>query len=302
MKPEQKLDTYLKLIKRLEGKINLIRNTLGTDTPVLDEPENPIEYTDSVTDIYSSDIETRLKALKDAEKASDFLLSEDEFVADLKKFNLNESYTKEYKDKIFQISDGKWAVNPQHDVRGQKRPEVFGLARLCSESEPDPIGYQFAKIDRTGSTIELVPQLQALEWLRTSPDDNNRLIDKMTIEKVAIKETLESRVIQYFDTEETGSLIGQENTVLRLLYDNGYAPEDIDLVRGGFKTKNIFHKREVDKLKRNIMKQKNKNEVYQDGLRQLVKLAKDIEKNRNNKESLTPNKVESVLFYVNRNE
>ena len=73
-------------------------------------------------------------------------------------------------------------------------------------------------------------------------------------------------------------------------------------MRDGFKTKNIFLKREVGKLKRNIMKQKNKSEVYQDDLRKLVRLAKDIEKNKNNKESLTPSKVESVLFYVNRNE
>ena len=80
------------------------------------------------------------------------------------------------------------------------------------------------------------------------------------------------------------------------------AQEEIDLVRNVFKTKNIFYKREVDKLKRNVMRQKNKGEMYQDDLRELVKLAKEIDKNTNDEESLTPKKVESVLFYVNRNE
>jgi len=302
MKPEQKLDTYLELVKRLEGKINLIRNTIGTDTPVLDEPENPIEYTDSVTDIYSSDVETRLKALQDAEKASDFLLSEDEFVVDLKKFNSNENYPKEYKEKIYQMSDGKWAVCPKHEARGQERPEVFGLARLYSEAESDPIGYQFAKVDRTGSQIQAVSQLQALEWLRTTPEDNDRIMDRITADKVAVKDQMESKVIQYFGQEETGSLIGQENNILRFLYENGYAQEEIELVRDVFKTSNIFYKREVDKLKRNIMRQKNKGEMYQDDLRDLVKLAKEIDKNTNDEESLTPQKVESVLFYVKQNE
>jgi len=50
------------------------------------------------------------------------------------------------------------------------------------------------------------------------------------------------------------------------------------------------------------MRQKNKGEMYQDDLRELVKLAKEIDKNTNDEESLTPKKVESVLFYVNRNE
>jgi len=302
MKPEQKLDTYLELVKRLEGKINLIRNTVGTDTPVLDEPENPIEYTDSVTDIYSSDVETRLKALKDAEKASDFLLSEDEFVIDLKKFNSNEDYPKEYKDSIYSISDSKWALTPNQEVRGQERPEAFGLARLYAEAEEEPIGYQFAKLDRKGTQIQAVSQLQALEWLRTNPEDNKRSKDQITVDKVAVKNQLESKVIQYFGQEETGSLIGQENTILRLLYENGYEQAEIDLVRDVFKTRNIFYKREIDKLKRTIMRQKNKGDMYQDDLRDLVKVAKEIDKNTPDEEALTPKKVESVLFYVNKNE
>jgi len=302
MKPEQKLDTYLELVKRLEGKINLIRNTVGTDTPVLDEPENPIEYTDSVTDIYSSDIETRLRALQDAEKASDFLLSEDEFVIDLKKFNTNGNYPNEYKESIYHISDGKWAVCPVLEPRGQKRPEVFGLARMYSEAESDPMGYQFAKIDPNSLQIQAVSQLQALEWLRTTQADNDRTVDKITADKVAIKEQLNLKVIQYFGQEEIGSLIGQENNILRLLYENGYTQEEIDLVREVFKTSNIFYKREADKLKRNIMRQKNKGEMYQNELRDLIKLSKEINKNTNNDTLLIPQRVESVLFYINQNE
>lgn len=302
MKPEQKLDTYLELVKRLQGKIDLIRNTVGTDTPVLDEDASPIEYTDSVTDIYSQDEQVRIEALKKAEKASDFLLSEDEFVTDLKKFNSNEDLPKEYKDSIYNMSDGKWAITPENEVRGQERPDVFALARLFVEGEKEPVGFQFAKIDRNGAQIQAVSQLQALEWLRTDMDKADRVIDKITANKVAIKDQLESKVVQYYGQEEAGSLIGQENTILKLLYENGYEQEDIDLTREVFKTKNIFYKRQVDKLKRAVMKQKNKGEMYQDELRDLVKLAKKIEKTTVEEEVQTPQKVESVLFYVDKNE
>lgn len=301
MRPEAKLDTYLKLIQRLEGKINLIKNTIGTDTPVLDEPENPIEYTDSVSDIYSPDFEKRMKALEDAEKASDFLLSEDEFVLDLKRFHSNIAYPSEYKQSIYSISNGKWALLPDGIVRGQERPDVFGLARLFSETNEE-VGFQFAKTDRGGTQIQAVSQLQALEWLRTTPEDNKRDKDKITANKVAVREQLQARVAQYFGGEETGALIGQEIEILRIMHTVGYTESEIENVRDAFKTKDVFYRRDLSQYKRRIMAQKNKGEVYQENLKKLVKLADKISKNFNAEEVELPKKAENVLFYVKNNE
>lgn len=301
MRPEDKLDSYLKLIQRLEGKINLIRNTIGTDTPVLDEPENPIEYTDSVNDIYSSDFQTRMKALEDAEKASDFLISEDEFVIDLKKFNENNLYSEEYKESIYNISDGKWALIPDAKSRGQDKPEVFALAKLFSE-ENEVIGFQFAKTDRSASQLYAISQLQALEWLRTNPENNKRSLDKITLDKVSIKKQLESKVIQYFGDEETGSLIGQENEILRILFSNGYTEEEIDMVRDAFKTRDVFYKRDIGQLKRKVMTQKNKGDAYQETLLKLVSMAKDQNKYKNTETKELPTATKSMLFYVKNNE
>jgi superfamily II DNA or RNA helicase len=301
MRPEAKLDSYLKLIQRLQGKIDIIRNTIGTDTPVLDEPENPIEYTDSVSDIYSADFQKRMQALQDAEKASDFLLSEDEFVLDLKKFNENDTYSPEYKESIYNISDGKWAVNPTGVSRGQSRPDVFGLTKLLSE-EGELTGFQFTKTDRTASQLYAVSQLQALEWLRTTPEDNKRSLDKISLDKVAVKKQLESKVIQYFGDEETGSLIGQENEVLRILFTNGYVEEEIEMVRDAFKTKDVFYKRDISQLKRKVMTQKNKGDAYQDTLQKLVALAKDLNKYKQTTTTEMPSTSKSILFYINNNE
>lgn len=301
MRPEAKLDSYLKLIQRLQGKIDIIKNTIGTDTPVLDEPENPIEYTDSVSEIYSPDFEKRIKALEDAEKASDFLLSEDEFVLDLKKFNSSTLYPSEYKESIYSISNGKWALLPDGVVRGQERPDVFGLARLFSQTN-EVVGFQFAKTDRNGTQIQAVSQLQALEWLRTRPEDDKRVKDKITANKVAIREQLRSQVVQYFGEEETGALIGQENEVLRLMHAVGYTENEIDTVRDAFKTKDVFHRRDLSQLKRRIMTQKNKGDVYQENLKKLVKLAVSIAKHSNTEEIELPKNAENVLFYVKDNE
>lgn len=301
MRPEAKLDSYLKLIQRLEGKINLIRNTIGTDTPVLAEPENPIEYTDSVSDIYSADMQKRMQALDDAEKASDFLLSEDEFVLDLKRFNESDLYPSEYKQKIYTISDGKWALTPTILSRGQSRPEIFALTKLFSE-EGDLTGFQFTKTDRFASQLFAVSQLQALEWLRTTPEDNERSLDKIMVDKVAVKNQIESKVIQYFGDEETGSLIGQENEVLRILFSNGYLEEEIDMVRDAFKTRDVFYKRDVGQLKRKVMAQKNKGEAYQETLQKLVALSKDLSKYKQTSITEAPTTSKSILFYINSNE
>jgi len=301
MRPEAKLDSYLKLIQRLQGKIDIIKNTIGTDTPVLDEPENPIEYTDSVSDIYSADFEKRMKALEDAEKASDFLISEDEFVLDLKRFHSNPSYPEAYKKSIYTISAGKWALMPDKNSRGQDKPEVFGMARLFSKSNED-VGFQFAKLDTSGAQIQAVSQLQAIEWLRTTPDDDKRSEDKITANKVAVREQLRSSVVRYFGEEETGALIGQENEILRLMHAIGYTEDEIDTVRGVFKTKDVFYRRDVGQLKRRIMSQKNKGEVYQDNLKQLVTLAKEVSKNSGVDEIELPNRAEGVLFYVKHND
>lgn len=300
MRPEVKLDSYLKLIQRLQGKIDIIRNTIGTDTPVLDEPENPIEYTDSVSDIYSRDLVTRIKAIEEAEKASDFLLSEDEFVIDLKRFNSNESYTNGYKKSIYTISKGKWATTPKTSVRGQDRADVFGLVKLFSES--NQIGFQFVKVDGDGAQIQAVSQLQALEWLRTTSEDNARTQDQISVNKVAIKEQVESRVLQYFSEEETGSLVGQENDILRLLYENGINEDEIDLVRDAFKTKDVFYRRELNQLKRRVISQKNKGDMYQENLRTLTLLAREISKRKGDDQVETPKRADSVLYYVNQND
>jgi hypothetical protein len=55
MHPETNLESYLKLVSRLEQKIDRIKFTVGTDQSVLGETENPIEYIDEIEEAEKSD-------------------------------------------------------------------------------------------------------------------------------------------------------------------------------------------------------------------------------------------------------
>jgi ERCC4-related helicase len=294
MKPESELDGYLRLIQRLQGKIDIIRNTIGTDTPVLEEPENPIEYTDSLSEIYSHDLQKRMKALDDAEKASDYLLSEDEFVMDLKKFKADTRYSDAYKEQVFSISNGKWAVFPND---GEKKPAIMGLSALTA-GDDEIIGHQFVELDAAVKTIKAVSSLQALSYLRTSDSDNKRIQDRSHVDKQQAKGLIERGSKSYSDEEETGALVGQEMDVLRILYSLSYSEDEINLVRDGFKTKDVFFKRQIDTIKRQLMLKSNRGENFQDETRAILAKAKEIADKKRESIVARPDSAFVVMAYM----
>lgn len=297
MKPEAELDGYLRLIQRLEGKINIIRNTIGTDTPVLEEAENPIEYTDSVSDIYSHDMQKRMKALEDAEKASDYLLSEDEFIMDLKKFYADPEFSEEYKKQIFEISAGKWGLLPND---GQAKPALIGLSALVADADSEEvIGYQFVELDAQVATVKAISSLQALEFLRTTSSDSHRETDRSHVDKEKAKSLIERGSKAYSDVEETGSLVGQEKELLRILYGLQYSENEINLVRDAFKTKDVFFKRAIDTLKHQLMAKSKKGDSFQEETRALLAKASEIAKFSREEKAAPIGDSNLVLAYLN---
>jgi|AntAceMinimDraft_6_1070360.scaffolds.fasta_scaffold03339_3 ERCC4-related helicase len=297
MKPESELDGYLRLIQRLEGKINIIRNTIGTDTPVLEEPENPIEYTDSVSDIYSHDMRKRMKALEDAEKASDYLLSEDEFIMDLKKFYADPSFPDEYKRQIFEMSLGKWGLLPND---GQIKPAFIGLSALLADPDSESvIGYQFVELDAQIATVKAISSLQALDFLRTTFSGSRREADRSHVDKEKAKSLIERGSKAYSDVEETGSLVGQEKELLRILFALQYSEDEINSVRDAFKTKDVFFKRAIDTLKRQLMAKSKKGDNFQEETRALLTKASEIAKFSREEQATPIGASKLVLGYLN---
>jgi ERCC4-related helicase len=297
MKPESELDGYLKLIQRLQGKIDIIRNTIGTDTPVLDEPENPIEYADAISDIYSKDLQRRMKALEDAEKAADFLFAEDEFVMDLKIFNADPNFTEAYKAEVYSISPGKWGVLPGFELGQTHKAPILGLTELM-DSDGNVLNHQFVELNSLATTVRSVPQLQALDQIRTDAKDNNRTTDQIRLNRVSAQNLMLTGSLAYGDAEETGALVGQENDVLRILFSNGYEESDIDKVRDAFKTNDIFYKRDMDQLKRALMTKHKRGENTQTELKAIISKAVEIQSNSRGQAIERPSSAKVLLAYV----
>ena len=297
--PEAQLEEYLNLVKRLESKINLIRNTIGTDTPVLDEKENPIEFTDSWQDIYSDSLQKRVEAMEQAEKDADFLLSEDEYISDLKIFHNNEEIPEKYKNKIYNIPRGKWALMPQGASRGSVRAAVLALSSL-HDQEGKNSGHTFVAMDRSGSDCRQVLNLQALEWLKTDADDNRRMEDKISIDKSNINAKTESVVGSYTDETEAGNPVGQYKETLRIMYEQHCPEEDIEKVEKIFNTANVLDKQSTRQLVRKIVKAKRENTPSMEYIKDLIKLADSAFNPIEERPQV--DHTQQLLFYVDKNE
>lgn len=268
--PEKQLEEYLQLVSRLEGKINLIRNTIGTDTPVLAETENPLEFTDKWSDIYSASKSARENAMQLAEQSADLLLAEDEFVSDLKEFH--SSCDQGYRSEVYGISAGKWGVMPTKTVRSGERPAILAMNTLL-DSTGSIIGHTFVSSDKSGTTTRSIPQLQALEWLRTDKDDNGRTHDKISLNKEEIRQIIDIKSQTYEEDGVINSEKPQERSVLDIMYESHVSEEDIDLVRLAYATNNVLAREKIRKLVGSIVRAKRDNLGYLDSMQELILLA-----------------------------
>jgi superfamily II DNA or RNA helicase len=297
--PEDQLEEYLRLVERLEGKINLIRYTIGTDSPVLDEEENPIEFTDSWKDIYSDSVQKRIEAMQNAEKETDLLLSEDEYVSDLKLFHNSETLPVEYKKKIYNIPLGKWAIMPTASHQGDAKSDILVLNSLHAQ-DARAVGHVFVSMKKDGDAFQAVTQLQALEWLKTTDNDKKRAEDLITIDKIHIAKKTHDNVKTYTSEEEIGAPIGQQTEILRIMYQNHSTEEDIELVRLAFQTTNILDKQKITKLVRRIMRAKRENNPFINDLNTIINIAKNTFQSR--KEQIELDHTKQVLYYVKKND
>ena len=212
MAPEKQLETYLKLIKRLKQKINRIKHTIGTDQSVLGEKENPLEYIDQLEEENESDPTKDLydpakasQALIDLEDDSDFL-SEDEHVFELRTF-LKNAGDKEI-ETIKDMPLGKWGYLPSIKRKLKEVPEVIGLTQTTLKEDSSARTYPvdiFVEYRSRDGKVDVIDTIEALNHLKTSPDENKRLRDNIAIDKERsfIKKLMESQAAEEATNETT---------------------------------------------------------------------------------------------------
>lgn len=293
--PESKLESYLHLVQRLEGKINLIKYTIGTDQSVLSEAVNPMEFTDTLEDIYSSDDIKRQKALEKAEEAADFLLSEDDYVLDLKRFHNDTDYPEKYKKEIYTIPKNKWAVVPNKgslDV-----PDIISLVKLISKDKF--VDHQFVSMARDTNLFQSQTKLQILEWLKTTKENNKRIEDKITLNRQLVSQLVSEKTLSYHENDEEKAPTKTELDVLRIMSETQYLQEDINTVMKGFQTRNSYDIRKIKVLTKVVSKLKKENKAYNDSLKELISLCKATIENLD--QPIKPDKVEPIMYYSKYN-
>jgi hypothetical protein len=202
MAPEKQLETYLKLVKRLEQKINKIAHTIGTDQSILGEQENPLEYIDQVEDVNKVtelyDEKTATKALLDLEDDADFL-TEDEYIFELRSF-LKNSTEKEV-ETIKNVAVGKWGYLPEVRRKMVETPDVIGLTQTMIQEDEKKDLYSvdiFVEYQGLDGKVGVLDTIDALTHIKTTPEDSNRTTDKIKPNKDRsfIKKLMESQAVE----------------------------------------------------------------------------------------------------------
>ena len=205
MAPEKQLESYLKLVKRLEQKINKIKHTIGTDQSILWEEENPLEYIDQSDDLWGIDRVSQLydektatQALLALEDDTDFL-TEDAYVFELRSF-LKNSTEKEI-NTVKNIAVGKWGYFPEKQRSNPNTPDVIGLTQTMvredTEKEPYPVDI-FVEYLTLDGKVGVLDTIDALVSIKTTPDDTKRIPDtiKTSKDRSFIKKLMERQATE----------------------------------------------------------------------------------------------------------
>jgi superfamily II DNA/RNA helicase len=226
-RPTEQLESYLKLVSKLQDKINLIRYTIGSDQSVLDEEPIPQDFTE---DLYSRDEKKRMAAFQKIFETSELLAAEDLFMDDLRAFDRDEIFEASYKEKVKDLPKGKWG-------RVQMRKEdddYVHLAHLAAgEDETFESGYfvAFTK-DKIG---ELLTTTEGLLSIKATSEQNERFTDKFK-NKPEAEAYIQNFIEQYQFTEDSHRNrynASQEAAIIMLrnkMIEYGFPMKDIDQV------------------------------------------------------------------------
>ena len=92
--------------------------------------------------------------------------------------------------------------------------------------------------------------------------------------------------------------MGQETDVLKILFGLGYSEEEINLVRDAFKTKDVFFKRQIDTMKRQLMLKHKRGENFLDEIKAILTKAKEVAEKKQENSITRPDSAHLVLAYL----
>jgi hypothetical protein len=301
MHPETVLDSYLKLVKRLERKIDTIKFTIGTDQSVLGEDENPIEFLDGfeedeslkeVLDMYNDpDGSTVMDKFDD----DDQLLSEDEFVIELRRFLA--SATDEQIKRVKEIPLGKWGHAPASSQAPANR--ILSLTETSGYIESTGMDFSshfFIESDpESGYMVDAVDIIEALGYLKCTENESKSRVDNFAYNRNLVKKLVEAASKE--EAKDNNSAVRLTPTKIRVLDTLAIALPglSLSLVMQNISTKQQLRKTEQLFLSAN-RELKSFGQLLPNTLEAFVNLHKEL--SEATPEERTIESVEALLFYV----
>jgi len=271
-RPEEQLESYLRLVRKLQDKINLIRYTIGSDQSVLDEEPIPQDFTE---DLYSRDEKKRFAAFQKIFETSELLAAEDLFMDDLRAFDRNEEFTSRYKEQIKNLPKGKWGKVQMR----KEEDDYIHLAHLAAgEDETYEPGYfvAFSK-DKIG---ELLTTVEGLLSIKATSEQNERFHDKFK-NKPETEAYILDFIKRYQFSEEEHRVrynLPQQEAIMLLknkMIEYGYSFQEIDKVEYCIKhSQNTYINKENMRLVKLVNKMNRRQEHISDNIiTQFISLA-----------------------------
>lgn len=276
MTPAQEIEEYLKLKKRLEFKIEVIKASIGSDQSILGEEIQDIEFIGSDRDdadlakkVYSED---QSGVIEEIEEEVD-IFSDDNFLADLRKFENDESLERSYKNKIYNnIPKGKWGViaNTKNSEEIPENHNVLVFSKINLEQGKNvqtmPL---FISLDKNGESIRFVEQLRALKILSCSKEDYASSNDISHFDCSLVENSVNANILQIAEkmvADVERVVYKYQEKFLTWLDEKGYSQDQKNIRKAIEKGKNRFLRNNLKKLILRANREINSNKIPENRL------------------------------------
>lgn len=238
--PHKELEQFLGLVSKLQDKISLIQATIGSDSSVLGEEINPIDY----KGIYDQDSSLATQEyLKLEEKADVF--TDDEYIADLKDFYENSSG--EVLSAIDKIPKNKWGIVDAHNLL--QSPEALIFTRIEFSNGKDQ--YTFYRNNYQANEIDVLLTGEALQILRSN--DKKRVLDRISLDKQKQFDVVRKNGPQITRYErDSERLTPSQVSLMEEARVAGWSAGDRERLESLLTTRNVFQSRLARKLTKEI--------------------------------------------------
>lgn len=304
-RPSDDLETYLKLVRRLERKIDTINATVGNDQSVLGEEANPIEFNDMM-DYFNTNSKTASAAAARLETQGDPLDWTDDYAIELR------NYLEKHKNdgeiaRVRAMPKGKWNYLPRSQNTIVDPTEIIGLYTTngkITETGEKIVDAGFVRIAALTKSrgpykslrAEYMEDQEALSQIKTSPVDNCPGVDTIKVNREAYISAGKTEAMTQFEKSKAVFDTGKASYKRALDVIGGYFSGDIlGIVSRNLNRSN--EKRDFQQLVKKVNKEvKNYGAPFSTTIRKFEVFINKLLDKENKVSKLDG--VEGVLFYA----